>query len=336
MGYRSFFGFGPAPEAGGMEPMFPGFVPGETEDKEGYFLPVRRGDIIKIITAKVPVIDNSLLILGIVDINTLALVTEVAGTIQNMAGSTQLYVTASVPSNLPNGCYQFLMYTSGQGMNYGDWVETGRECEEVNGQLTGYVIITEERTVTPAGGPQAVYISNPFRVGPHLNTRLLAFRNDRNAFYFDYQTNVNFEQQIRLPVMLNRDERPVQESVYRQSNGIRRFGTVSIDKKWKLVTEYLDERVHDALIIALKHSRVKISTNTGGEFKYFFAVGGMDYEDQETFTNNDGWYELKRGTIELWEQGFNQQNSTCGYNEAEGQAPDVLPDNGGIFEGVFE
>lgn len=209
-----------------------------------YVLPVRSADTIKFIfvneltnPVKVALLRNG------VTIN---------ANIGTLVGN---YGTVIFPLNLPFGMYNLLIYQEVRDYT-SDWYETSWDCIKVDpedpesantGQRRSYQSRTYEVVNT------AVALSDCIRVGVHKNTNVIRFRNDGIAFGFDYTADDEFFQQFRLHIEVVQPDYPLEESVYRQTNGYRRFGNVSIDEKQELRTYAFDQRMHQCMVSALKH-----------------------------------------------------------------------------------
>jgi hypothetical protein len=144
-----------------------------------------------------------------------------------------------------------------------------------------------------------VAISNKIQVNnSDCNTKVIKYRDNKNSYGFDYTTDPEFYQQVRLGVYLRSPKLPTKEKVYRQTDGNFRYGTVTIDKSVELHTDQFDFDTHAALLVASKHSDFQIDD------RQYFSQGEIDLEDND-FNN------LSNGKLTLLEQGFNKTNLQC-------------------------
>jgi hypothetical protein len=144
----------------------------------------------------------------------------------------------------------------------------------------------------------ALAISNVFTITSDCDNLLIAYRNNFDAYGFDYESDDTFYQQVRIGAYLRSDKPDVKEKIYRLSNGRYRRGNTFIDKSVELHTDLIDEHTRDALSVALKHSDFKINN------KDYFCYGNLSNEDNE-FNN------LANMTATLYDQDFNASNIQC-------------------------
>jgi len=224
-----------------------------------------------------------------------------------------LYWTVSIPEELAEGCYRFLIYD--QTFNVTDWVTTGTECElDEEDNPTGYQLISQERTVDDEPTNTVLFVSNIFQYGLWKTSGVIEFRGRQNGWGFDYETDTNFYQRFRLEFVLNRPKYPEIKKIYRQSNGVYRHANVNIDKKVMLDTDYLDEKTHDALSVALKHDELYLNG-----LPYF---SGEEYEPDWVEASTDSrYFELAKASTELYVQGYDQRNNTCAGIDSVGFLP---------------
>ncbi len=128
---------------------------------------------------------------------------------------------------------------------------------------------------------------------------ILKYRNDSNAFNFDYENAPeDFYQQIRISGYLSTSKPVVKEKIYRRHNGTFKNTGVTIDKKQEFLSDQYEEFVREALVVASRHSEFSINDVE------FSAQGEPDIQDNE-FNN------LATVKLEIFEQGFNQGNVSC-------------------------
>lgn len=224
-----------------------------------------------------------------------------------------LYWTVTLPLDLAEGCYRFLIYD--QTFHATDWVTTSTSCELVLGEPTGYQLIDQERTVDDDPTNTALFISNVFQYALWRDSAIIEFRGRQNGWGFDYETDTNFYQRFRMELVLNRPKYPEIKKIYRQSNGIYRHANVNIDKKVIIDTDYLDEPTHDAMAVAIKHDEFYINA-----LPYFSAE---EYQPDwvETGNTDNRYFELCKATTELYIQGYDQRNNTCAGIDQVGILP---------------
>lgn len=142
-------------------------------------------------------------------------------------------------------------------------------------------------------------LSNPIKVNAaECNTAVLKFKDDANAFGFEYESFPNFYQKIRLGINVRKFKYPTKEKTYRQSNGVFRRVNVVIDKTRELHADLMDEPTIENLHIALKHSETYIDD------VHYSMQGELDIEDNEHIN-------LANSKATLYVQGFNKTNISC-------------------------
>lgn len=145
----------------------------------------------------------------------------------------------------------------------------------------------------------ALALSIPIKVNRNVcNTAVLEFKDEANAFGFNYEAQPVFTQRIRLGIDVRKVKFPLKEKIYRQSNGVFRRANVIIDKTSEMHTDLMDAETLESLVIALKHSEVLIN---GVEYS---MQGELDIDDSD-FTN------LANAKATLFIQGFNRSNISC-------------------------
>lgn len=73
---------------------------------------------------------------------------------------------------------------------------------------------------------------------------------------FDYCTNTQFKNRVRLPMYPSRPKYKEDESVYVKSNGERKITSSITSKLHDFMVDYMPEWGHDCLMAALKHKQV--------------------------------------------------------------------------------
>jgi hypothetical protein len=255
------------------------------QKEQTYALPVRGGDVLKFIY---PNASETLLLVALMKNGVV---------INNNIGSLNgIYGTAIIPAGLGFGFYNLLIYTEVTSYT-SDWVTVSTSCElDQNGDNTGYQLTNQERTYGLV--PTAVALSDCLHYGLHRKSSIIRFRDDTEAFGFDYTSDLSFHQQFRLHVEVVFPEYPVEEAVYRQSNGYRRFGNVYIDEKQEMRTAAMDQRTHQCLISACKHRYFFIN---GCQY---FAAGAYNIENVERGLS-------ATARIDIFTQDFDLRNYGC-------------------------
>jgi hypothetical protein len=114
-----------------------------------------------------------------------------------------------------------------------------------------------------------------------------------------------FINRIRLPITVSKPQYIDERTVYRKANGVTKVLSNVVRKEYQAITDYLPEKWHDRLKIALAHQVVSVE----GE-RYF---GGVSQTGEYAIT----WpefldYPLGRAEFKLEVTPFNASSDNCG------------------------
>lgn len=113
-----------------------------------------------------------------------------------------------------------------------------------------------------------------------------------------------FKNRIRLPLYLKQPQFPAEANRFRLANGATKTQSVVIRKVYNLVTDYMPERMHQRLTIALNHDEVNIEAS---RFLGGIAVDG-DYKiEWPDFLD----YPLGQAEIQVQVTPFAATNDNC-------------------------
>jgi hypothetical protein len=137
-------------------------------------------------------------------------------------------------------------------------------------------------------------------------TSRITYNNNEDAFGFFYSSNLIFNA-IRLPMYAVNPAFDIEQKTYVRSNGVRTKVFARLAKKYKFVTDFLTEELHQKLVVALNHDTVLIATST-------------DYQLECTFENeyNQDFPSIMQGMnvwpadFQVYETPFNEINNNCG------------------------
>lgn len=139
-----------------------------------------------------------------------------------------------------------------------------------------------------------------------------------------------FNNRVRLPLYLKTPQFPTEANRFRKSNGETQTLSVVIHKNYNLQTDYMNDNMHQRLVIALNHDNVTIEGD-----KY---VGGVAMEGQYEISNVD-WldYPIRQASTTIQVTPFDMTNSNCQTCEEATQLSLVDDDFGALAESqVFE
>lgn len=137
-----------------------------------------------------------------------------------------------------------------------------------------------------------------------------------------------FKNRIRLPIYVTTPQFPIEANRFRKANGATVTQSVVIRKTYNLITDYLSERLHQRLVMALNHDEVTVEND-----KYFgdISVDGKYEITWPEFLD----YPLGQGSAVLEVTPFNYTNSNCQTCEQVSQlslVDDTIPEP--LAEGV--
>lgn len=131
-----------------------------------------------------------------------------------------------------------------------------------------------------------------------------------------------FKNRIRLPLYTKAPQFPAEANRFRLANGESKTLSVVIRKTYNLVTDYLPERMHQRLTIALNHDEVNIEgdryvggVSVDGEYK----IEWLDFLD----------YPLAQAEVQIQVTPFAATNDNCQTCEEATQletVDDIIPD----------
>lgn len=131
-----------------------------------------------------------------------------------------------------------------------------------------------------------------------------------------------FKNRIRLPLYIKQPQFPAEANRFRLANGATKTLSVVIRKTFNLVTDYLPERMHQRVVIALNHDEVNIE---GDRYVGGVAVDG-DYKiEYPDFLD----YPLGQAEVQIQVTPFAATNDNCQTCEEVTQislVDDTIPD----------
>lgn len=135
-------------------------------------------------------------------------------------------------------------------------------------------------------------------------TVLIKYRNDNNAFGFDYTSDGfthadGFYNMMRIAAKIWKPSYPKTKEIQKNSSGRRTLYFSDVDKKYIMNTGLLPEEIHDALSIALEHNTLLID-----DVEYVCA--SEEYEPE--WTKNSATAPVE---VELFTQRTRMVNTKC-------------------------
>lgn len=137
-------------------------------------------------------------------------------------------------------------------------------------------------------------------------TSRITYGNNEDAFGFFYETNLIFNS-IRLPMYATSPAFDIEQQTYVRSNGERTKVFARLAKKYKFVTDFLPEEIHQKLVVALNHDTVLIATSTNYQLECTF-----ENEYNQDFPSIMQGMNVWPADFQVYETPFNEINNNCG------------------------
>lgn len=143
-------------------------------------------------------------------------------------------------------------------------------------------------------------VSNSLQIVESNDNIIVSFKGDRNQYGINWSDAPDgFSVQARVSGTLQNVRTPIEESIYRQSNGYYRRGLTIVEKTYELHTDWYPEEFHEQLVIGLKHDHFYVNNVE------LFSNGQYDNEYSE-------FDEFSQGITTLYKQNYNKTNQPCG------------------------
>jgi len=137
-------------------------------------------------------------------------------------------------------------------------------------------------------------------------TSRITYGNNEDAFGFFYPSNLTYNA-IRLPMYAVNPAFDIEQKTYVRSNGERTKVFARLAKKYKFVTDFLPEEIHQKLVVALNHDTVLIATSTDYQLDCTF-----ENEYNQDFPNIMQGMNVWPADFQVYETPFNEINNNCG------------------------
>lgn len=139
-------------------------------------------------------------------------------------------------------------------------------------------------------------------------TTVLKYRNNENAFGFNYELEEDFYNKVRVGMYLDRPQPITNKNVFRYSDGSYKMLSAVFEKQYEGHVDYYDEQRHFAIAIAMKHDELFMAQNDDTEFT------GYSCEDayEIGWLNRPGLnVDSAPATFKVKETPFYEENSNC-------------------------
>jgi len=134
---------------------------------------------------------------------------------------------------------------------------------------------------------------------------LLEYWSDSTSIAEGFEYTGGWKQKVRLGINGGGSKPVIEESLYRQSNGVHRRPQAKQDLCLDLHTDFLDEATQLALVDATRHS------NLIWEGKSIFVKGDIEVATTQDYTTQSSFETLSQVKFQALVQGFQPKNSSC-------------------------
>jgi hypothetical protein len=172
------------------------------------------------------------------------------------------------------------------------------------------LIITESQScsceVVDVNAYSLYSLSNIINIDPSdCFSTMLEFWSDNNTMAQGYEYFDNWKQKIRLGINGGGEKPIIEESLYRQSNGVHRRPQNKQDLSLDLHSDFLDLETQLALVDATRHAYLV------WDGKPIFVKGDIDVATIQDFTTQSSFETLAQVKFQALLQGFQPRNSSC-------------------------
>jgi len=225
--------------------------------------------------------------------------------------TTAADIVAWCNSNIPG-----MTATEGEGSLTWTWAINDLPCGDsyamwnCTSSLGGDCLVqlwTTENEPCDCGTSYYLYsLSNIINIDPSdCFSTMLEFWSDNNTMAQGYEYFDNWKQKIRLGINGGGEKPIIEESLYRQSNGVHRRPQNKQDLSLDLHSDFLDLETQLALVDATRHAYLV------WEGKPIFVKGDIDVATIQDFTTQSSFETLAQVKFQALLQGFQPRNSSC-------------------------
>jgi hypothetical protein len=134
---------------------------------------------------------------------------------------------------------------------------------------------------------------------------MLEFWSDNNTMAQGYEYFDNWKQKVRIGINGGGKKPIIEESLYRQSNGVHKRPQNKQDLSLDLHSDFLDLETQLALVDATRHAYLV------WDGKPIFVKGDIDVATIQDFTTQSSFETLAQVKFQALLQGFQPRNSSC-------------------------
>lgn len=181
---------------------------------------------------------------------------------------------------------------------------------DVDGNVLDGLFSTESQSCVCEPTEENAYalysLSNIIRIdASDCFSTILEFWSDNNSISQGIEYQDNWKQKVRIGLNGGGEKPVIEESLYRQSNGVHRRPQNKQDLSLDLHTDFLDLDTQLALVDATRHPYLI------WEGKSIFVTGDIEVATTQDFTTQSSFETLSQVKFQALIQGFQPKNSTC-------------------------
>jgi len=138
-------------------------------------------------------------------------------------------------------------------------------------------------------------------------TMVLKYRNNENAFGFEYELDTDFYNIVRVGLYIDMPQPLVNENVFRYSDGTHKMLSATFQKEYEGHVDWYDEQRHFAIAVALKHDILRMG-NDDSRLTAYVSEGAYEIAWQNKPGHN---FEQATAKFKVKETPFYEVNSNC-------------------------
>jgi len=155
-------------------------------------------------------------------------------------------------------------------------------------------------------GDLLLSLSNPIQVNnSDAFSQILEYAGDEGTISEGFEYYNTWSQRIRIGLQAGAPEATINDSTYRQSNGVTRRPANKSDLKLSLQTNFIDKPTQLAMFGATRHPVFVLAGQS------LFVTGDVATNHSKDFSTEDSYFELAQMEFDTLVQGFQPANNAC-------------------------
>jgi len=195
-----------------------------------------------------------------------------------------------------------------ENLECGETLYSMSSCtSDVTGEMCSEELWTTASETCECGTSYYLYsLSNIINIDPSdCFSTMLEFWSDNNTMAQGYEYFDNWKQKVRIGINGGGEKPIIEESLYRQSNGVHRRPQNKQDLSLDLHTDFFDLETQLAMTDATRHPYLIWAG------KPIFVKGDVEVATIQDFTTQSSFETLSQMKFQALLQGFQPKNSSC-------------------------